>query len=517
MFIGIIVVMVLVAGLLQNPILNMRQENLITFAPPGELKHIVLFTQALGAFRSIVIDALWIRAMDLQNDKKFFELAQLYDLICEFEPHFYEIWIYSAWNMAYNISVELPNAEERWSWVQKGISLLRDKAIPLNPREADLYKELSWIYLHKIGDDLDNKHRYYKREMVLGLDRFFGAEQDIAGIKNAPDSQEELMKDKDIEQLAAKLAAEGKDPFKVNLMMPDAFNEKQSELLAAPENVKASKALLDYLRKNYLVRTLKLDPSIMLSINEKYGKLDWRLPEVHGLYWAELSIPLLKYDSSKSPLFYERYIYTAFQLMFRRGKIFIYYEIQKDASGKEKKVPTDVYFSPDVKWADKMDEVYLHLVSIFDEGAEKFSAQNARKNFLKRAVYFLYLYNEKEKSLDYYKKWVSAMMINNPDVAEVPFEDFILKEAKDNLASDGIFMNRANIKALIFLALGQREEGNEYEAAKFENLSKLLYDSYEKENVGYKDRFDIGTYEEIYQDALKDFKEQYDVREPENK
>ena len=81
-FVAVIIVMVFLAGLLQSAILSMREKHLMEITPPGELKHIVLFTQALGAFRSIAIDILWVRAMDLKQEGKFFELAQLYDLIC---------------------------------------------------------------------------------------------------------------------------------------------------------------------------------------------------------------------------------------------------------------------------------------------------------------------------------------------------------------------------------------------------------------------------------------------------
>jgi hypothetical protein len=514
MFLAVIIAMTIIAGLLQSPILQMREKELITFAPSGELKHIVLFTQALGAFRSIAIDVLWIRAMDLQNDKKFFELAQLYDLICQFEPHFYEIWIYSAWNMAYNISVELPNAEERWSWIQKGIALLRDQAIPLNPREAELYKELSWIYLHKIGDNLDNKHRYYKREMVLSMDRFFGSEQDvekqdIQAINDAPDSIDVLLSNKDVALLLEKLRNEGNDPLSANLLSPKAFNGKQSEILESPENIKASKELLNFLRKHYLIEKLKLESAKMLELNKKYGKLDWRLPEVHGLYWADASIPLLDYDPSKNPLFYHRYIYTAFRLMFRRGKISLYHQKIKDESGKEKSVAVEVGFSPDIRWADTMDKIYLNLTNIFPEGTDKFSAENAHRNWLKQAVYFLYMNNEKEKASEYYRKYVKAMMERAPGAGaeNVPFETFVLRQAAENLPSDSIDLNRANIKALIMQALLQKQAGNEDEAAAYEALAKHIYDVYENSNREYVERFFINTYEQIFQDAVDELRQ----------
>ena len=63
-------------------------------------------TVALGGFRGLIANALWIRANDLQDDDKFFEMAQLADWITKLEPHFAQVWLVQAWNMAYNISVK---------------------------------------------------------------------------------------------------------------------------------------------------------------------------------------------------------------------------------------------------------------------------------------------------------------------------------------------------------------------------------------------------------------------------
>src|SRR2546421_12661264 len=65
-------------------------------------------TVALGGFRGLISNALWIRANDLQEEDKFFEMSQLADWITKLEPHFVQVWLVQAWNMAYNISVKFP-------------------------------------------------------------------------------------------------------------------------------------------------------------------------------------------------------------------------------------------------------------------------------------------------------------------------------------------------------------------------------------------------------------------------
>src|SRR5437588_8716512 len=63
-------------------------------------------TVALGGFRGLISNFLWIRANDLQQDDKFFESAQLAGWITDLEPHFSQVWVYQGWNMAFNISVK---------------------------------------------------------------------------------------------------------------------------------------------------------------------------------------------------------------------------------------------------------------------------------------------------------------------------------------------------------------------------------------------------------------------------
>ncbi|MCD5390823.1 hypothetical protein LR007_03045 [candidate division NPL-UPA2 bacterium] len=72
-------------------------------------------TLLLAGFRGIAVNILWVRAMSLQLEGKFFELLALYRLISDLQPRFLTVWAYSAWNMAYNISHEMETLEEKWT------------------------------------------------------------------------------------------------------------------------------------------------------------------------------------------------------------------------------------------------------------------------------------------------------------------------------------------------------------------------------------------------------------------
>src|SRR5258706_15780949 len=116
----------------------MRVTALGSNAPPV----LAFTTVALGGFRGLIANALWIRANDLQDEGKYFEMVQLADWITKLEPTFTQVWLVQSWNMAYNIYVKFTLPADRWRWVQRGIELLRDNGLRYSPTEALVYREL---------------------------------------------------------------------------------------------------------------------------------------------------------------------------------------------------------------------------------------------------------------------------------------------------------------------------------------------------------------------------------------
>ncbi|HHX98682.1 MAG: hypothetical protein ACOX3F_09880 [Kiritimatiellia bacterium] len=159
-----IAALALAAGTLNVRLLHQRTAQQLTLAPPTENlpPTVALTTIALGGFRGILADILWMRAGALQEEGRHFELVQLADWISRLQPRSPAIWAFHAWNMAYNISTLMTNPDERWRWVHNGIRLLRDEALPANPGAARLYQELAWIFLHKLGTDSDPAAPYYR-------------------------------------------------------------------------------------------------------------------------------------------------------------------------------------------------------------------------------------------------------------------------------------------------------------------------------------------------------------------
>ena len=220
-------------------------------------------TVALGGFRGLIANALWIRASELQDEDKVFEMVQLSEWITAMEPHYVQVWAVQAWNMAYNISVKFKDAPDRWRWVRKGIELIRDRGLVYNPGEPLLYRELAWFFQHKMGQHLDDAHMYYKQAWFEEMNAVLGEKPNFGALINP----------------------------------------------ATDEQRQKARALRE---------TYKMDPAVMKQVDETYGPLEWRLPETHAIYWAWVGMKNAKSDDLM-PL--RRLIYQSMQLEFNRGAI----------------------------------------------------------------------------------------------------------------------------------------------------------------------------------------------------
>lgn len=127
-------------------------------------KTLILLLTLLGGFRGIVSEVIWFRMDRLQDEGRYSELAQLADVLVKLEPKAPEVWTFAAWNLAYNVSVMMPTHADRWRWVEAGLRLLRDDGLALNPSEPALYREIAWLFLSKIGGNIDEASPLYAEE-----------------------------------------------------------------------------------------------------------------------------------------------------------------------------------------------------------------------------------------------------------------------------------------------------------------------------------------------------------------
>jgi hypothetical protein len=309
-------------------------------APLENAPPVLAFTTvALGGFRGLISNVLWIRAIRLQDEDKYFEMMQLSRWITDLEPHFVQVWLEQAWNMAYNISVKFTNYDDRWRWVKAGISLLRDEGLKYNPNNLLMYQELAWFFQHKLGENLDDANMLYKQRWADDMAQVFG--------KKTPNLNE--------------------------LINPKTPDEKR--------------------RAKLLRDTYKMDPVFMKKVDEKYGPLEWRLPEASAIYWASLGLRWAKEHPTKIKkkdlITLHRVIYQCLQQSFRRGRLI--------ANPFAKRFE----FGPNLDIVGKAKDAYEQAAK--EDKNDRTNILQAERNFLRDAVYFLYADDRLEEAAHWYK------------------------------------------------------------------------------------------------------------------
>jgi len=318
-------------------------------------------TVALGGFRGLIANALWIRMTELQDEDKFFEMQQLADWITKLEPHFPQVWVHQAWNMAYNISVKFKeNAPgvytDRWRWVRAGIVLLRDEGLLYNPNEVLIYRELAWFFQHKMGANLDDANMHYKQAWANEMAEVFG--------KARPNLEE--------------------------LIHPQTDDARRR---------------LTLLRNVY-----KMDPVCMKEVNERYGPLEWRLPEAHAIYWGARGLQTARENPTKVKpddlIQLRRAIYQSMQLSFRRGKLI------------ENPFVHAFEFGPNLDIIPKVNAAYEEAME--EDAPNREHISKAHRNLLRDAVYFLYVHDRRADAAQWYQYLATkypnkTILDNNPN------------------------------------------------------------------------------------------------------
>ncbi len=145
---------------LQRP----RTEARAEFAVPPPSPAAEMVVAGLGGFRGLAAEAVWFRADRLWDEGRYGELAQLASWLTFLEPHTAEVWSYASWNLAYNVSVTMPNEADRWRWVKAGLRLLLDDGLRLNPSDSGLYSSIANMFSLKLGANTDDAAEYYRKQ-----------------------------------------------------------------------------------------------------------------------------------------------------------------------------------------------------------------------------------------------------------------------------------------------------------------------------------------------------------------
>ena len=455
---------------------NLTRNNPLDNAPP----QFVLAVNMLGGLRCLLIDMLWLRTMKLREEGKYFEMTQLYKWICELEPQIEDVWTHNAWNMAYNISFEMPFAEDRWRWIKAAIAMLRDNGLKYNRKSAVIRKEIAWIYSHKIGQQWDDMHAYYKKQLALEMQEIVANPNDIREMAKLPSLDELLKTDNSFKELWDNLKSQNFNSFSdkkiylTKLESEDNFNKdalrKVSLFISAEE----------------LKNVYKIDLNDMVYLMDQFGPLDLRLPDTHALYWAYEG---KKYAPQQTHILYDRLIYLSLQSIYRRGALYLV--------GKGDNV---LYITgPAKEFIEPMNKLYEELFKKYENRPAMTNILSSYRYFLQEIIVLYFIYDDKAQS----KKFFDIYAEKFPErLGNMTYEQFVLKEFKET-AQTGSY---EQVQGLIYSLLKQAywnfalSEDNLYEG--YMRLAKILWNEYSV-STGKNDRLKLPPFEVVKKKVLE--------------
>ncbi len=459
---------------------RLRFTGQIKNAPPV----VVFTTVALGSFRGLVADMLWFRAGALQEKGNYFEMVQLARWITDLQPTFSGATAYLAWNMAYNISVTCSSFADRWRWVNEGIKLIRDQALEYNPEDPVLYKELAWIFQHKLGNIMDDANLYYKNQLAVQMMSIVGSSPDWKAMAAAPANAKEFMKrypeDGPFWQTARAAGYENYEALYAAFKTPNPAALPEALLLRLGEENKAlADDLTNYFRAEYLREKLKLDSSLIVEINEKYGVMDWRVPESQAIYWATLGI---KRAPGNKDLSCERVITQSLYEAFRSGRL-----LMVDDKSFE-----SIIVVPNLALVDSVYDTFVAAQETYDKGNNYSTFRSARLNFMKEAISLLYNYGNFSKAEEYYKK----LQRDEPGVHRASLDQFVMGQWAEEVRDATVKKASDIISGLLFRSIYYMIYNDQDAALANERIARFIYNRYQSD-MGDSDRTRLPAYSEM--------------------
>ena len=459
---------------------RLRFTGEVTDAPPA----VVFTTVALGSFRGLLADILWLRSETLKSKKNYFEMVQLARWITDLQPNYSAGTAYLAWNLAYNISVTSSSKEDRWYWVNEGVKLIRDKAMLYNPDDPMIYRELAWIFLHKMGNLMDDANLYYKNQMAIEMTNILASTTpDWEKLAAAPADKEELMKlypeDHPLWKKIADAGIKEKDKD-IYESLYDAFragnptgDDKVEVIAGLPDVLRLHLtaeefANLDsYFRGQLLRLRLKLDPRRMVEMDKIYGKMDWRVPESQGVYWATIGLEKSLANGKKPDINCLRHISHGLQAGFKSGRI-----LEFDMGGRYiQMVPNFNLVDSAYEWFGKGEDEFS------DSGAGS-SFRSGKINFLKDSIPLIYLNVSISKAQELFDK---LQQIDGPQKGG-DLSGFVLTNLTEDIRDADLKKASAVISGYIYRANLDMLYGNEKEAATYADTARQLHVFYSNQN-----------------------------------
>jgi hypothetical protein len=249
--------------------------------------------------------------------------------------------------------------------------------------------------------------------------------------------------------------------------------------LLHPHNAEAE-ARVKLFREKY-----KMDPVFVKKVDDRWGPLDWRLPEASAIYWAALGLEKAKENPGKvkpSDLtMLGRSLYQSMLQAFYHGRLVI--------NPFDKSV--DLY--PDLDLVSRVNDAYETRYAEETDPAQRNGIQTAHRNFLGDAVYFLYEDNRVAEAA----KWFRYLGQKYPDQpllgadanslpSQITLDQFAIARVQEDVGGTDQNRTTAAVEGLIARAYYELAIGHDDRFAGFKQLAGKIYERYQTKTAGFE-------------------------------
>lgn len=117
--------------------------------------------------RGMAVTMLWTKANEYKKTEDWTAFQATLEQLARLQPYFIKVWQYQAWNLTYNVSVELDDVRDRFYYVKQGIEYL-ERGIQYLRDNPTLLDDLGWFCGNKVGRA--DEHVQYRRLFKLDDD-----------------------------------------------------------------------------------------------------------------------------------------------------------------------------------------------------------------------------------------------------------------------------------------------------------------------------------------------------------
>ena len=338
-----------------------------------------------------------------------------------------------------------------------------------------LYKELAWIFYHKVGGGSDDAHWYYVRKLAEEWQEILGEPdwslsnerqiEHFAPVALAPDTLEQLLRQSpEVGPLLQRFASLGFQPDGTLLRqigrivmynhaldahlagvkvreLPEQYDSRLVEILADPNPARAAAldALVAYLRKSVIVHEYRMDPAFMYKLMQPVeaggmglGPLDFRTAEAHSCYWSALGLEkgggVINRPGQEMVSIFSQLLLSLKQTM-ERGRVTF-----DAATGY-------VDVGPDLRFIEAYGQSVRNAADLEQQGKLPPNTigrfDDSRENFLGEAVTFCFSAGKIDDARRYYQQMRQEFGDKpNRPYKTYPLEDYVYITRREMLGND---------------------------------------------------------------------------------